>query len=405
MSSESAARSGQYLPLAACIALCSMGPLSGLAQSALPPILPQITAHFAGDPNAGVLVRLMVSGLSAAMIVGALVSGFLAEKVGELRLLLICLVIYGFAGAAGFVLEDLRMMVASRLLLGVVFSAASGLAMALITTEIAPHARDRWVGFFVVSGTVAAVLLVGIVGAIGKYDWRYVFLLYAAAWPCTLFLALTFPRRAATPRMKTAREAATGYGIPWRMMLVAMLVGAIGTTVFMYLPYHLAALGQGRPEQLAPVMMTSTALGAIGSTAYGWIRRHASSVAVFVGGPLLAAIGLLVVISTGERAVIFVGIALYGTGLGVVMPNVFSGCAAATPAIYRPRMLGFVRSTFYGGPLLAQVGLEMVLGRFGPPATLLAIALICAGVALLALLFRRTFEPIEDAAPAGSGHG
>ena len=47
-----------------------MGPLSGLAQAALGPILPQITAHFASEPNAGVLVRLMVSGLSAAMIVG-----------------------------------------------------------------------------------------------------------------------------------------------------------------------------------------------------------------------------------------------------------------------------------------------------------------------------------------------
>ena len=85
MSSEKAAGEGAHLPLAACIALCAMGPLSGLAQSALPPILPQITAHFAAEPDAGVLVRLMVSGLSAAMIVGAFASGFLAERIGELR--------------------------------------------------------------------------------------------------------------------------------------------------------------------------------------------------------------------------------------------------------------------------------------------------------------------------------
>jgi hypothetical protein len=142
-------------------------------------------------------------------------------------------------------------------------------------------------------------------------------------------------------------------------------------------------------------MATSTALGALGSAAYGWVRRYASAVAVFVGAPLLSAVGLLVIASTTERAVIFAGIALFGSGLGILMPNVFSGCAAATPALYRPRMLGFVRSTFYGGPLLAQVFLEMVLSRFGPGATLTAIALICAGAALLALLFRRSFDPVE----------
>jgi MFS family permease len=380
--------------VAACVALCTLGPLSGLAQSALPPILPQITAHFANEPNAGVWVRLMVSGLSAAMIVGAFTSGFLAERIGELRLLLICLVVYGLAGAAGFVLDDLKLMVCARLVLGVVFSAASGLAMALLTTEVEPSARDRWVGFFVVSGTVGAVVLVGIVGAIGKYDWRYVFLLYLVAWPCALFTAATFPRRDSIPRAE-ALQSAAGFGIPWQMMLVAMLIGAIGTTMFMYLPYHLAAIGQGRPEQLAPVMATSTALGATGSTAYGWIRRYFSAVAVFAGAPLLAAAGLMVIVSTDQRAIIFAGIALFGSGLGILMPNLFSGCAAATPAIYRPRMLGFVRSTFYGGPLLAQVFLEIVLSRFGPAAALSAIALICAGAALMALLFRRTFDPVD----------
>ena len=43
---------GDHLSLAACIALCLLGPLSGLAQSGLSPIMPQITAHFASDPNA-----------------------------------------------------------------------------------------------------------------------------------------------------------------------------------------------------------------------------------------------------------------------------------------------------------------------------------------------------------------
>ena len=79
--------------------------------------------------------------------------------------------------------------------------------------------------------------------------------------------------------------------------------------------------------------------------------------------------------------------------------------AAATPAPFRPRMLGFVRSTFYAGPLLAQVGLEVVMGRFGPTMTVATIAAIALFAGLLTLLFRATFVPVEDAPSGGSPHG
>jgi MFS family permease len=395
MSSEKTAASGPYLSLAACVALTCMGPLSGLAQSALGPILPQITAHFADEPNAGVLVRLMVSGLSAAMILGALASGFLAERIGELRLLLIALVIYGLSGAAGFLADSLYLMVACRLILGICNSAAGGLAMALITTEIAPASRDRWLGFYVVSGTVGVVFLVGIVGVLAHYDWRYVFLLYLIAWPLALFAALVFPKRDKAARAAARAEAAAGYGIPWQKMLVSLLIGAIGTTTFMYLPYHLASIGEGRPEQLAPVMMASTAVASVGSASYGWVRRYLSAVPIYVGALALAGAGLLIVAATQDRAMVFVGIAIHAAGLGTLMPHLFSSCAAATPAIYRARMMGFIRATFYGGPLLAQVALELVLGRFGPSAAVAAVSLICLGGAVLALAFRRDFVPVE----------
>ena len=395
MSSEKAAAGGPYLSLGACLALTCMGPLSGLAQSALGPILPQITAHFADNPDAGVLVRLMVSGLSAAMILGALASGFLAERIGELRLLLISLFIYGLTGAAAFALDDLYAMVACRLLLGVVNSAAGGLAMALITTEIAPQTRNRWLGFYVVSGTVGVVFLMGIVGVLAHYDWRYVFLLYLVAWPIALTAALTFPKRDKEARAAAAAEAATGYRIPWRLMFVAMLIGALGTTGFMYLPYHLAGIGQGRPEQLAPLLMVGAAVASSASFAYGWVRRFLATIPVFVVGLLLLAAGILVIAVAGDRAMVFAGYVINGAGLGLLMPHLFSACAAATPPLYRPRMLGFVRATFYGGPLLAQVVLEPVLSRFGPTAAVVGIAAIGLVAVFAVLAFRRAFVPVE----------
>ena len=91
MASAPGSVAARQLTLIACLAVCTLGPLSGITQAALPPILPMIAEHFAAVANAGLLARAMMTGLSVAMVFGALASGFLAERLGQLRLLYICL--------------------------------------------------------------------------------------------------------------------------------------------------------------------------------------------------------------------------------------------------------------------------------------------------------------------------
>ena len=70
----------QQLTLIACLAVCTLGPLSGITQTAMPPVLPKIAEHFSAIANAGLLARAMMTGLSVAMVFGALASGFLTGK-------------------------------------------------------------------------------------------------------------------------------------------------------------------------------------------------------------------------------------------------------------------------------------------------------------------------------------
>jgi len=397
MSSEKTAEgsSSAALPLIACIALCCLGPLSGLAQGGLSPVMPRISEHFAADPNAGVLVRLMISGLSAAMIFGALLSGFLSERVGQLRLLMICLVLYGLAGAAGFVLDSLHLIVASRILLGVANAAAGVLAMALITTRVAADARDFWLGFYVVAGTIGTLLFTLIVGIVGQYGWRLAFLVYLVALPVALFVALTFTAAPDEQAAASETRKASGGAIPWSKVLFGLLTGAIGTTTMMYLPFHLAAAGHGAPEEVAQVLVFSGLFGALFSAAYGSVRKWLSAVQVFVWFLALAALGLMLIVAADSTVLLYAGVALYGGGYGIVVPNLFGACAAATQPEYRARMLGLVRAGFYAGPLVAQLFLEMVLRQWGPASAVAGIAAMCAGAAVLALVLRRVFVPVE----------
>lgn len=393
MTAEASSTREQNLPLIACIALCMLAPLSGLAHSGISPIMPQITAHFAAVPNAGVLVRLMATGLSAAMIFGALISGPLAERMGQLRLLYLMLALFALGGAAGFVLDNLYLMVASRIMLGVANATAGVLAMALVTTCVAESARDRWMGFYIVTGNIGSLVFVTASGALGHLDWRLVFLLHLIALPVALFIGLTFTGQPALVGKDRPRSAKGG--IPWAWTLFGLLCGGVGTSTFVFLPFHLAKIGLGDPAKVAPLIMISMLFGSAAAFGFGWIRKYLSVVAIFIVGFATTGAGLLLALTTTSYPVLLVSAAIFGGGFGAVTPNLFAAAGAATGAALRPRFIGFVRAGFYAGPLVAQFFLEILLHRSGPTGAVLGIALAAFAAAAISYLARGMFVPAE----------
>ncbi len=384
------------LPLAALLALCALAPLGGLALSGIAPVMPMIGAEFAAVPGADMLVRLMMSGLSAAMIAGALLSGMLASRVGQLRLLMVALVLYATSGAAIYFLDNLHVMVACRMLQGVANAAAGVLAMALITTRVPPHARDKWLGFYTLAGTIGVLVLFGVIGALAESGWRTTFLLFLLALPVALLIALTLPRQSGEERVAAAAAQARSAGIPWVLSLFGALCGAIVTSISMYMPYHLRDLGHGSPQTLAMLLIAATAVAGVSSFGFGWIRRRFSAMQVFLGGFALTGLGIGLLAAASDVPLAATGMLIEGLGLGALMPNIFSAAAAATPAEQRAHMLGFVRAGFYTGPLLFQPVLELVNARAGAQGALFGIALACIAGAAFPFVFRASFEPVEE---------
>jgi MFS family permease len=386
------------LSLPAVLSLCLIAPVGGIALAGMSPVMPMIGAEFAKVANAEVLVRLMMSGASAAMILGALLSGVLSERLGQVRLLVWALIIYGLAGAAIFLLDNLYAMVAFRLVQGVAIAAGGVLAMALITTRIAPEKRDKWLGFYMVTGTVGIVMLFSAIGAIAAIGWRYTFLLFLLAVPLAVLLALVLPDKS-----NAHGGASAGAGdtvsvkppIPWGLAAFGVLCGAVAMASSMFLPYHLAELGLGDPGTIAMMMVGGAGASGVATLCFGLVRSKLSALQIFIIGFVLNGVGsLLIAFATGP-IVLLAGMVLGGVGLGLVMPNVFSACAAATQPQWRARMLGFVRAGFNAGPLMAQPVLEVVYRQSNAGMTLAAIGLASFGGVVWVLLTRRQFDPYE----------
>ncbi|MDG2002392.1 MAG: MFS transporter [Novosphingobium sp.] len=393
---------GDHLPLITLIALCGMAPLSGLAVSGIAPIMPMITAEFADNPNAGILVRLMMSGLSAATILGALASGVMASRIGQLRLLLLLLVLYVVSGAGIFLLDNLYLMIFARCLQGIANGGAGVLAIALITTRVPSGRSDHWLGYYSVCGTIGVLFLMVAVGEIAALGWRYVFLMFLLAVPVGLMIGLTLQKDRKPVVSETAEEQqkAPRSPIPWAIALFATLCGAIVTTIAMYLPYHLADIGYGSPDTVAMLMVAGAGVAAVPALAFGWIRARFSAIQTFVFAFAVIAAGVIIVVFARDLPLIFFGMALHGLGMGAMMPNLFSACAGATTPELRTRMLGFVRAGIYAGPLLAQPGLEAVMATSGATAVLAAIGVASVLAGILSFTGRHMFDPVEEASTA-----
>lgn len=388
----------QHLPLITLIALCGMAPISGLAVAGIAPVMPLITAEFADTPNAGLLVRMMMSGLSAATILGALASGVMASRVGQMRLLVLMLVLYVVSGAGIFLLDNLYLIVFARCLQGIANGGAGVLALALITTRVPSGRSDHWLGYYSVSGTVGVLFLMMAVGAIAALGWRYVFLLFLLAVPVALMIAMTLRGdgdRVAASGSETEKQPEAS-GIPWALTLFAALCGAIVTSIAMYLPYYLTDIGHGSPDTVAMLMVVGAGVAAVPALAFGWIRARFSAIQTFVFSFAVIAVGVTFVVLARDLPLIFLGMALHGIGMGAMMPNLFSACAGATPAHSRTRMLGFVRAGIYAGPLLAQPGLEVVMGWSGAAAALYAIGAASVLAGVISFTGRGMFDPVGE---------
>lgn len=386
------------LPLAVLLVLCLQAPIGGMALAGMSPVMPMIGEEFSSVANADVLVRLMMSGLSAAMILGALLSGMLVDRIGKIRMLVIALTIYGLSGAAIFLLDNLYLMVACRLIQGVANAAVGVLAMALIMTRIVPEKRDKWLGFYMVSGTVGILLLFSAIGAIAEVGWRYTFLLFLLALPLAVLLALVLKGDDSAPGDAPHGAPSAASAKPpvfWGLAAFGVLCGAISSAAPMFLPYHLGQLGLGEPGTIAMLMVGGAGVAGLTTFSFGWLRRKFSIMQMFLSGFVLNATGLIMVsLATGATSVL-AGLMVQGLGLGLLMPNAFSACAAATRLEWRARMLGFLRAGFYAGPLVAQPVLEVVYRQSTAGMTLVAIALASLAGVVWVIVGRRQFDPAE----------
>ncbi|WP_020636543.1 MFS transporter [Amycolatopsis alba] len=363
--------------------------LTIMAAAIIAPSLPAMREVFADTPGSGLLVRLALTVTSLAIAISAPLSGIVADRVGRRPLLLAGLVLYAITGTAGFLADDLHLLLVTRAGLGLAVGGIMTAVSTLITDWFEGPGRASFLGLQQAFASLGGVVFLPLAGLLATVNWRAPFWLYSASAIVAVFaiISLREPRRSAPTESEDRRARLPGrvLGV-YVLALVATLVFYMAPT---QLPFLLEGFGSG-PAVIGAVVAGSTLTSVAGALAFPRLRQRLSATAITTVSVALMGAGWLLIGTAGTVVQVVAGLLVGGFGVGFVVPNLNLRLAESARPAQRGRVLsGLVTGIFLGqflSPLVVQP-LVQTLG-IGGAFTWTGIAM-ATGAALAALLPKR----------------
>lgn len=385
--------------------LCG-GLLVALALGGINSVLPQIQADLARGPQDSLLIKQLVGIVGLSMVIGAPLAGFLIDRIGARRVVIVAGLIYAIAGTAGLYLSSLPTLIASRLLLGIAAVSITTTAMTLINTRFTGIERAKWMGAHVSVGMIGSLVLNPCAGYLGEFGWRWPFALYSIGLLFTLValgLQQHVHQRAATRVTPASTNIPAAPGVltwfPLRYALLALIIGSITYLPMVYLPFLMRQMGVTSPTLISLVLTGDVALGAGVAMLYGKSRRYVSIYGAFAFSFACAGAGMTIVALASTVTSAVLGMMLFGIGLGWFVPNLMTAVAQQVQIDQQGRAVGLVKGAHHLAAPLCIVLVEPFARRVGPEGAMMASAAL-AFVLVIVMLYQMASARQRDSGVA-----
>ncbi|WP_138466450.1 MFS transporter [Poseidonocella sp. HB161398] len=388
------------------IALLLAASLTILSNSLISPALPGIEARFAGEENAALLARLLVTAPSLMVAILAPFAGAMADRFGRFPQLLAGVALFAIAGTAGLYLPSLHLLLVSRLFLGVAVALIMTAQTALIGDYFSGQARGNFMGLQIAATNFGGLIFLVLAGWLAALSPLGPFVIYGIALvylPVILFAL----RRPAEPAEGAHHGTSDGED-KWvaTLSLVVLLAGMCFVCFYLLptqAPYFLASLGHAEPQAAGMLLGSMTLAGGIMSLFFGRIRLRLGRARTPALGFLLFATGFLLFALAQGLGLALLGSAFIGAGGGMLMPTFLGLAVEIAPAQRRGLAAGAITTSVFTGQFLSPIASTPLIQTQGYPATFAltsGVLVVLALVALVGLRPRRGLaaEPLHLAA-------
>ncbi|MBQ0822469.1 MFS transporter [Microvirga sp. HBU67558] len=355
------------------IALLMAASLTTMANATISPALPGLERLFGEDPNAGMLVRLLVPAPSISVAIFAPFAGLVADRYGRRRMLLAGVVLFVIAGCAGLFLPDLPTVFASRLVLGLAVALIMTAQTALIGDYFTGDERSALSGIQISARNFGGLVFISLAGWFAAISPRLPFVIYgvAAVFLPLMWKVIVDPQRTSSAphaRLEESSSDPSSWSLAFALLV---LLQAVTNMIFFVMPTQLsfffAVAGCSSP------VMTGSALGILmlsgGSLAllYGRVQRAIGYAAVFALGYGVMALGFVLLALAATPLAWFVAAAAIGAGYALVSPSFVTLALELAPIRRRGAAGGVLAASVFIGqfcspllstPLVATYGYE-----------------------------------------------
>lgn len=357
--------------------------LTVMAGATISPSLPGLLDHFSHNPNAEILVPLILTIPGLAIAVSAPLCGMIVDKIDPRRVLIAGIILYVFAGSSGLYLNGLTAVIIGRAVLGLAVGAIMTASTTLIAILYAGPERGKILGFQASAMGFGGVIFILAGGFLADVSWRGPFAVYLAP---VVLLPLIFTILPMIKREKPKSTDAPVQEFPTKLAMMiyptVFLSFLIFYTIPTKLPFFLQELGATEAKTTGFAMGLIILAAAIMSLLYGRIRQYFRPETL--AAISLAGLGVTFFLLSQAQSVnhIFAIAPLIGMNFGVLMPNFTTWLLAAVPQPMMGRANGALTmsvflaqflSAFVGTALVAMGGLRMVFWPMGVFSIALAL--------------------------------
>jgi MFS family permease len=368
-----------------------------LVVTAVSPIMHRLSEHF-GQGVDGKLVAYGVATVpSIGIMIGGPITGWAIERIGSRNFLLAILVLFGLSGSAGLFLDDIRLLIATRFILGISAAGIVTGTLIMIGEYFEPDMRVRILGYQGAVGAIAALLIILGSGELADLaGWRAPFALYLIAFLVFAATLIAIPKRpAGGPIQKSVVKSGAGWSafaglwIPLAVT-VALFVGSFMPTL--QVSFLLKDLGVLKSSTQSLVIGAGAVMVSLGSAMYGPLRLRFSDRWMLRLCSISIGIGIVVSGFAHEAIQVAVGCAISGIGTGLLNPQVNNMLLSRVGAEARGRSVGLGYTARYAGDFLNPVIVAPLAAAAGLHGAFVILGTAFVGAAILDLALRR-FAP------------
>ena len=369
-------RSPYLLPV-----LLACSSLTVMSGATIAPGLPGLVEHYANYPDADYLSRFILTAPGLAIAISATLAGWVADKLGRRVLLQIGIALYIVSGSAGLWLDDLILLLISRLILGIAVGMIMVCSTALLTDHFLGPERDRAMGAQSSAMAIGAVVFISAGSILADMSWRAPFGVYLA--PLVLF-PLIYWFISKPPPVEKGADIDEGH-FPKAHAALIFALGFISMLMFYFIPTQLPFLALELGAQSMKVagfaVVLSQVFAGLASAYYQRLKAHFNNTQILLISYGCLSVGYIGLSMADSLFAIYLWMPIIGLGLGFNMPNLSIWLMSKIPSTMRGRASGGMTSAVFIGQFLSPLLSQPVVNGYG-----LSSAFLVAGLMMLVLV-------------------